>query len=154
MVTSASGYPIKEQAASIAPSIVGAIDPRIPSTNFEEDQWLRLWFLGNEPRPTYRVISKDDRHDRPECYWDLISDVWRALGQVLANRADIVIRIGAKKLDPEQMGKGLKATAMFSRRKVSLVQSEVNEIKGRQTGSFRPGSVGCVTEVDFHFHMA
>lgn len=128
--------------------------PYLDVTNFEEDQWLRLWFLGGEPRPTYDVVSKDDRHERAESYWDLISDIWRVLGQVLADAANIVIRLGGKKLDPERMGRGLQATAVFSQRKVSLVHSEVSEIKGRQTDSFRPGSTGCVTEVDFHFRMA
>ena len=127
--------------------------PYLDVTNFEEDQWLRLWFLGSEPNPTYHVISKDDRHEKPERYWDLISDIWRMLGQILAKSANIVIRLGGKKLDPEQTGRGLQATSLFSQRKVSLVHSEVSEIKGWQTDSFRPGSKGCLTEVDFHFQM-
>ena len=127
--------------------------PYLDVTNFEEDQWLRLWFLGSKPHPTYRVISKDDRHERPERYWDMISDVWRVLGQILAKRAMIVIRLGGKKIDPEQMGQSLHATSVFSQRKVLLVESEVSEIKGRQTDSFRPGSTGCVMEVDFCFRM-
>jgi hypothetical protein len=39
--------------------------PYLDVTSFEEDQWLRLWFLGAPPHPTYRVVSKDDRHERP-----------------------------------------------------------------------------------------
>ena len=127
--------------------------PYLDVTNFEEDQWLRLWFLGGKPHPTYHVVSKDDRHERPEKYWDLIADIWRVLGQVLAKSAKIVIRLGGKKLDPEQMGRSLQATAMFSKRKVSLIESEVSEIKGWQTDSFRPGSKGCGREVDFCFQM-
>jgi hypothetical protein len=30
--------------------------PYLDVTNFEEDQWLRLWFLGNKPRPTYNEV--------------------------------------------------------------------------------------------------
>jgi hypothetical protein len=127
--------------------------PYLDVTNFEEDQWLRLWFLGSLPRPTYHIISKDDRHERPERYWDLISDLWRVLGQVLAKKSDIVIRLGGRKLDQERMGDCLLATSVFSQRSVSLVFSESSEIKGRQTGSFRPGARGCLTEADFHFHM-
>jgi len=127
--------------------------PYLDVTSFEEDQWLRLWFLGGEPHPTYRVVSKDDRHERPAKYWDLISDIWRVLGQMLAKSAKIVIRLGAKTIDPEQLGKRLQATAISSRRKVSLVESEVSEIKGRQTDSFRPGSTGCIREADFYFQM-
>jgi hypothetical protein len=128
--------------------------PYLDVTNFEEDQWLRLWFLGGKPHPTYRVVSRDDRHEQPARYWDLISDIWRVLGQMLARSATIVIRLGAKRLDPEQMGKSLQATTVFSQRKVSLVDRDVSEIKGRQTDSFRPGSKGCLREVDFCFRMA
>lgn len=127
--------------------------PYLDVTNFEEDQWLRLWFLGSRARPTYRLISKDDRHERPDRYWDLIADVWRILGQILARNSHIVMRLGGKNFDPDQMGEQLKATGVFSRRKLTLISRETSPIKGRQTGSFRPGSKGCLTEADFHFHM-
>jgi DNA methylase len=127
--------------------------PYLDVTSFEEDQWLRLWFLGGQTRPTYRVVSKDDRHEKAEPYWDLISDMWRVLGQVLAEKANVVIRIGGKKFDPAGMAKSLQAASVFSRRKVSLVYSEISDIKGKQTGSFRPGSKGCLAEGDFHFRM-
>jgi hypothetical protein len=127
--------------------------PYLDVTNFEEDQWLRLWFLNGDPHPTYGKISKDDRHEVAEHYWDLISDLWRVLGQILAKNADIVIRIGGKSFDPGGMGRSLKATGIFSRRKISLLHSETSEIKRRQTDSFRPGSRGCLVEADFHFRM-
>jgi hypothetical protein len=127
--------------------------PYLDVTNFEEDQWLRLWFLRGQPNPTYHLVSRDDRHERPEKYWEFISDIWRVLGSVLAGRADIVIRLGGKNLDPEQMGRKLRSTSVFSRRKVSLLHTEVSEIRRRQTDSFRPGSRGCSTEADFHFRM-
>ena len=127
--------------------------PYLDVTNCEEDQWLRIWFLGGQTRPTYRVLSKDDRHERPEKYWDLIADLWRVLGQILIRKANVVIRIGGKNFDPEGMGRSLQATSVFSRRKVMLISSETSPIKGKQTGSFRPGSKGCLTEADFHFRM-
>jgi hypothetical protein len=127
--------------------------PYLDVTNFEEDQWLRLWFLGGAPKPTYRVVSKDDRHESPERYWDLIADVWRVLGQLLAKSAHVVIRIGGKNFDPAGMGKSLTATSVFSGRKATLVTSEVSEIRRRQTDSFRPGSKGCLSEADFHFQL-
>ncbi len=127
--------------------------PYFNVTNFEEDQWLRLWFLGNLSKPTYGRISRDDRHEKPSRYWDLISDMWRVLGQVLSTKADVVIRLGVKNLDPERMGGTLLTASMFSHRKVTLVHSEISEIKRRQTDSFRPGSKGCLSEIDFHLHV-
>lgn len=127
--------------------------PYLDVTNFEEDQWLRLWFLGSVPRPTYRVVSKDDRHERADRYWDLISDMWRTLGQVMANKADVVVRIGGKNIDAEQMGARLVATSVFAQGRVELVHFETSTIKRRQTDSFRPGSKGCLVESDFHFRF-
>jgi hypothetical protein len=129
--------------------------PYLDVTSYEEDQWLRLWFLGSKPHPTYGEISRDDRHERPACYWNLISDLWRMLGQVLDRKANIVIRIGGKGMEPEQMVKALSAASVFSRRSVTLAtRYEVSEIKKKQTDSFRPGSKGCLFEVDCHFQMA
>lgn len=127
--------------------------PYLDVTNVEEDQWLRLWFLGGPPKPTYRVVSRDDRHLRPDAYWNLISDIWRMLGQVLDSKTDIVIRMGGKNLEAEQIVGGLTATSIFSKRKVRLLHKEESEIKRRQTHVFRPGSKGCSFEVDCHFRM-
>src|SRR5713101_2848335 len=88
--------------------------PYLDVTNFEEDQWLRLWFLGGPPRPTYGFVSTDDRHERADRYWNMISDLWRILGQLLAKPASVIIRMGGRKLDPEQMARGLLATSVFS----------------------------------------
>lgn len=127
--------------------------PYLDVTNFEEDQWLRLWFLGGAPHPTYGVVSKDDRHGNAGQYWNLISDMWRVLGRVLMKKSDVVIRIGGKNFNSEEMGKQLRASSVFSKRKVELVHSETSEIKKRQTDAFRPGSKGCLVESDFHFQL-
>jgi hypothetical protein len=127
--------------------------PYLDVTNFEEDQWLRLWFLRGKPHPTYRKISRDDRHENAEKYWDLIADMWRVLGRILAKKADIVIRLGGKNFQTDATGERLKATSIFSRRKAELVYSETSEIQRRQTDSFRPGTMGCRIEADFHFRL-
>jgi DNA methylase len=127
--------------------------PYLDVTNFEEDQWLRLWFLGGPPRPTYRKVSKDDRHERPDSYWRLIADMWRVLGRLVKNDGNVVIRMGGRKLAPHQIVAGLEAASIFSKRSVELVSSEVSPIVKRQTDSFRPGSTGCAREVDCWFRM-
>ena len=142
---------VKQHAGRI--NCVITSPPYLDVTNFEEDQWLRLWFLGSLPKPTYRVISKDDRHERAERYWDLIADMWRVLGQVLAKGANVVVRIGGKHFDSGEMGAKLKGASLFSKRKAELVSYETSEIKRRQTDAFRPGSKGCLVEADFHFHV-
>jgi len=127
--------------------------PYLDVTSFEEDQWLRLWFLGGPPRPTYKLVSRDDRHETPAAYWGLIADVWRSLGQVLAPRSDVVVRLGGKDFDPELVARQLVGAAVFSGRRAELVATETSAILNRQTDSFRPGSRGCLVEADYHIRL-
>jgi hypothetical protein len=128
--------------------------PYLDVTSFEEDQWLRLWFLGGPPYPRRNVISRDDRHGTRDAYWRLIADMWRSLGRVLAPRSRVVIRIGAKDVLPEDVVASVGGSAVVSRRRVRLVHSEVSEIRRRQTDAFRPGTTGCVREVDCVFSVS
>ncbi len=128
--------------------------PYLNVTNFEEDQWLRLWFLGGSPAPTYGIVSRDDRIESAVRYWDFLADMWRMFGQVLESRASVVIRMGGKGLWPEQLVDGLKATSIVSGRRIRLAAQEISEIRGRQTNAFRPGTRGCKLEVDCCFEVA
>jgi hypothetical protein len=125
--------------------------PYLNVTSFEEDQWLRLWFLGGPPYPKKGVVSRDDRHGTAENYWSFISDMWRSLGFVMDENAHVVIRIGSRKTPPDQLRRALTGCSQFSKRRVTLVSSRVTEIKKRQTDAFRPGSRGCGLELDCHF---
>ena len=128
--------------------------PYFDVTNYEEDQWLRLWFLGGAPQPNRSKRSRDDRHTFSDSYWRFIADMWRTLGAVLTTGSNIVIRIGSTRIAPEEISRLLFASAVFSGRKVRLVSSKITEIVNRQTNSFRPGTAGCRVEVDCHFEMA
>jgi len=128
--------------------------PYLNVTSFEEDQWLRLWFLGGPPHPTYRKVSKDDRHENPVNYWRMVADMWRTLSLVLAPKSNVVVRFGGKGLAPGQLIETLAASSAVSRRRVRIASHEISEIKNRQTDAFRPGSKGCLIEVDCHFIMA
>jgi hypothetical protein len=125
--------------------------PYLNVTNFEEDQWLRLWLLGGPPTPTRGRLSRDDRHLRPDAYWQFIADMWRSLGAVVAGNGHVVIRIGSRSMETETVKRALTASSRFSGRKISLVSSRITEIKKRQTDAFRPGTRGCRIEVDCHF---
>jgi hypothetical protein len=127
--------------------------PYFDVTNYAEDQWLRLWFLGGPPEPRKQRFSQDDRHGDVNQYWTMLADMWRMLSLVLDKKADVVIRIGATRLSPEQLVSGLHAVSKVTNRRVRLVDSHVSEIVKRQTEAFRPGSRGCRVEVDCHFRL-
>jgi hypothetical protein len=128
--------------------------PYLNVTSFEEDQWLRLWFLGGLSYPKKGIMSRDDRHGTADNYWSFIGDMWRSLGAVMADGAHVVIRIGSRRASPNLLKRGLAGCGQFSGRKVKLVSHRVTEIKKRQTDAFRPGTKGCVVELDCHFRFA
>jgi hypothetical protein len=128
--------------------------PYLDVTSFEEDQWLRLWFLGGPPHPTRGRVSRDDRYERPDRYWSFIADMWRSLGAVLAADAHVVIRIGSRSVAPKNLKQVLAATSQFSQRKVQLVSACVSQMRNRQTDVFNPGSRGCSYELDCHFRVS
>ena len=127
--------------------------PYLDTTSFEEDQWLRLWFLGGSEAPTRNTISRDDRHTRSDKYWAFIADMWRCLGAVTAERAHVIIRIGSRTQSPVTMKSQLLSSSQLSGRTIKLVSSRVTEIANRQTHAFRPGSTGCKVELDCHFQL-
>jgi hypothetical protein len=128
--------------------------PYFDVTSFEEDQWLRLWFLGGPPRPTRGRISRDDRIEDADSYWSMIADMWRSLGAILAEKSNVIIRIGATRISPTALVEKLEGTAAVAGRNVRLVSQAVSTIARRQTDAFRPGSKGCKVEVDCHFLLA
>ncbi|MDX6309816.1 MAG: hypothetical protein QOI06_2862 [Nocardioidaceae bacterium] len=125
--------------------------PYLDVTSFEEDQWLRLWFLGGPAQPHRGRISRDDRHEHRGAYWLMIADLWRALGPLVADKGHVVVRIGGKGLTATQLVDGLEGTSGLSQRKVRLRTTTVSPIKGRQTRTFARTASACADEVDCHF---
>lgn len=125
--------------------------PYFDVTSYQEDQWLRGWFLGGPTKPT--ATRTEERTSNVDRYWRLIGDMWRMLGLVLARRAHVVIRIGAVRYAPEVLAKQLSGASVLSKRKVVLAGQWVSELRRRQTDSFRPGSKGCSVEVDCLFEL-
>lgn len=128
--------------------------PYLDTTSFEEDQWLRLWFLGGPTQPTRNVVSRDDRLTTRDSYWRLIADLWRTVGYLLEPGGHIVIRIAGLGLSSEDLCDGLEGTSSFTGRRTRLCSTVVSPIERRQTDAFRPGSTGRRTEVDCHFQVS
>ena len=135
-------------------SLVVTSPPYLDVTSFEEDQWLRLWFLGGATEPRRGRISRDDRHEWRGSYWLMIADLWRALGPLVQAKGHVVVRIGGKGLTSKQLVDGLEGTSSLSRRKVQLKEYTVSAIKGRQTRTFAKTAAACADEVDCHFVLS
>ena len=127
--------------------------PYMDVTSYEEDQWLRLWFLGGPEHPSTNHISPDDRHSSPSSYRSFLEDTWSALSKLLHPDANVVIRLGGRHSEPRELVELTEQTSKASARSPRLLQHRVSPIANRQTGSFRPGAPGCPFEVDMHFRL-
>jgi hypothetical protein len=125
--------------------------PYLDVTDYAEDQWLRLWFLGGNPFPSPRQF-RDDRLTRKEEYWSFLQEAWTGMAPLLAPSSQVVIRIGGK-LPEDELAKNLLRTLRegFGSRRVKRKSApSTSEVKGRQTNIFRPGA-GRSVEHDFVF---
>lgn len=147
-------------ASSILPELASRVDliitspPYLDVTNFEEDQWLRLWFLGGEPRPTYGTVSRDDRYTNKSSYWAFLAEAWRGIAPLAGPKAKLVCRLGAKDMTDTELTAGITLSLTSAFPNASLHGEPIKtELRRRQTVSFRPSSVGCAYEIDYTFEL-
>ena len=128
--------------------------PYLDTTDYSEDQWLRLWFLGGASAPVRR-LSKDDRHRNTSDYWNFLSETWKGCATLLAPKSTVVIRIGGRKLSVADLTDGLTTTLQAGvGGKIKLLASpSSSEIRKGQVNSFRPGMTEKNKEHDFVFQI-
>ncbi len=66
------------------------------------DQWLRLWFLGEEPKVKYSD-HRQLEHTNPEIFISNLHSVWKNLISISRKKTNLVIRFGGipnKNVDP------------------------------------------------------
>lgn len=133
-------------------SLIITSPPYLNVTRYEEDQWLRLWFLGGESYPTYGKVSKDDRHNSATKYWQFLTDSWKGVAPLLKDSATIVVRLGAITMREKEMTEQLTTSikAAFPNSKM-LTRPTRSRIVRRQATNFLPTSKGCRYEMDFVF---
>ena len=142
-----NAFPKLEQRVSL----VITSPPYLDTTNFEEDQWLRLWFLGGPIRPKSRPHG-DDRHGTTEKYWDFLTEAWAGVAPLLKRQAHVIVRIGGKRLSKDEVEAGLTESLEEGlEKKLSLLGSKTSEITSSQVRTFQPVATMPSTEHDFHF---
>jgi hypothetical protein len=144
-------------ASQLFPSLAGQVKlvitspPYLDTTNFVEDQWLRIWFLGGEGRPT-KVRAGDDRHTNVANYWRFLREAWAGIRDLLRPDARLIIRIGGAKLNLEEIAQGLQMSLQKGLdRSISVVEQKKSEISGGQVRSFQTKVKGPRFEYDFHY---
>jgi hypothetical protein len=130
--------------------------PYLDTTDYREDQWLRLWFLGGPDRPT-RLPASDDRHRNNAKYWSFLTDAWKGCAPLLNAKSVLVVRIGGTKLTKKDLFGGLTNSldsALGGFRILPVHDGITTEIRNRQTNAFRPGTQSQRFEHDFAFELS
>ncbi len=130
--------------------------PYLDTTDYIEDQWLRLWFLGGAEHPRGGV-NRDDRHTQLGSYWKFLQETWSGVQPLVRSGSHIVIRIGGTQVSKQEFAEGLQDTLTrgLTGYKVRPVQTGMTtEIKNRQTNVFRPGTSAKRFEHDFAFKVS
>lgn len=126
--------------------------PYLDITDYHEDQWLRLWFLGGANRPITRQ-APDDRHRNAERYWGFLGEAWQGVVPLLHESCQIVVRIGGTRLSELQLRTGLLESLSSTGRRFKLVETGRTEVTNSQKRIFVTGKSGSTVEHDFRFIM-
>lgn len=147
---SASRFP--ELAAQVR--LVVTSPPYLDTTDFAEDQWLRRWFLGGEPRPRRRV-SPDDRIRNKSAYWTFLKQTWDGIFPLLADEAAIVVRIGGARFTKDELFAGLtNSLRQAASASVEPLHHGVTSSAPKFTDALRPQPERRPVEHDFAYRIS
>lgn len=144
------------RASAAFPSLTGKVrlivtsPPYLDTTNYAEDQWLRLWFLGGPAAPD-PSLGADDRHRNLERYLDFLSEAWAGVSPLTSRECHLVIRLGGAPGDVCSFAVAESLSRVFGRR-AKLLWSGTDELPDAGQGrSFMPSTRRRHVEHDFHF---
>lgn len=145
------------KANEIFPDLEGKVTdiitspPYLDTTNYREDQWLRLWFLGEDPKSSQ--ARDDGRHYNRTAYWNFLKEAWEGVAPLLAQQARIVVRIGGRKLSKEEMFAGLLVSLKDATGRIVETADDgvTTPVKRTQANSFRGAKASPTVEHDFCF---
>ena len=126
--------------------------PYLDITDYHEDQWLRLWFLGGPAKPISRQ-GKDDRHRGTDSYWRFMREAWTGVAPLLMEGAQIVIRIGGTRLDQDELAEGLSASLKATTRRFRLMEARRTVIKNGQRRVLQTVPDRASVEHDFRYTL-
>lgn len=111
--------------------------PYIRITSYEEDQWLRLWFLGGDPYPSHGKITQDDIIRSQEKYIDFLADSWKSVRKTMKKNGIMVCRIGQSSRDHFPLEEFMKESIRKSGNKFEITKTTFSPFKNiRQAKMF------------------
>lgn len=86
----------REEAKGKKFSLLFTSPPYHAVTNYHYDQWLRLWMLGGDPRPSYGDKLHQSRFGSRDGYERLLTSVFDASAPMMTKNATIYVRTDAR----------------------------------------------------------
>lgn len=126
--------------------------PYLDITDYHEDQWLRLWFLGGPTKPIAGQ-GKDDRHRIVDTYWNFLGEAWTGIAPLLQDSAQVVVRIGGTRLGQEELQEGLLSSLNATGHRFKLQEARHSDIKNSQARMFSAAAPKAAVEHDFRFKL-
>ncbi|MGH8567059.1 MAG: DNA methyltransferase [Gammaproteobacteria bacterium] len=136
-------------------SLIVTSPPYLDTTDYNEDQWLRLWFLGGADEP-HGGLNRDDRYTRLDAYWKFLCENWAGVQPLVKRGTHVVVRIGGTRVPKQDLLDGVLVSLKsgFTGYRVKpLHGGATTEIRNRQTNVFRPGTSAKRFEHDFTFKV-
>ena len=144
------------EAAESFPHLLGQITdvitspPYLNTTSYREDQWLRLWFLGEDIE---NPVRDDGRHHSVKKYREFLEESWAGVTPLLADEVRIVVRIGGRKLPKEEAFELLDSALKWATQRSVQIQDEgvSSLVRNTQANAFLGSKPSPTVEHDFCF---
>ena len=65
-------------------------------TNYHEDQWLRLWLLGGDPKPGYAEKKHKGKFLSKDSYRQLLESVFKSVSKLMSEDGTVYVRTSAR----------------------------------------------------------
>lgn len=119
--------------------------PYFAITNYQYDQWLRLWLLGEQPYPVAAQERSRGRHASKAVYRQLLLDVFSNCVPLLCLNATIYVRTDARQFTRETTIAVLGET--FPNKQIEIIERPYS--KSTQTSLFgdkakKPGEIDII----------
>jgi hypothetical protein len=129
--------------------------PYLDVTSFEEDQWLRMWFLGGPPKPSWGRFSTDDRHRSDTYYWQFLAEAWQGVAPLLRKSATVICRIGSRRFSLSELETRLRESLRTAFSRVRVVDGpRASALKKSRAVLMDATSKGCRFEMDVAYRVS
>jgi DNA modification methylase len=130
--------------------------PYFGMSTYEQDQWLRKWFLGGPETVSY-TSKKQIKHGSEKIFIEDLSKVWKQTAKVCCSNAKLIIRFGAlPSLADRTPSDIIKDSISFANTgwEIKTIKNAGKPNKSqRQASQFMNSTKSYIEEIDVYAHL-